>query len=155
RRPASVCRSCPVRSWPDCSWPCCSCPCRWARASAPGLPSVSACRACSCRWFCSWPCEVPPDDRVMTSQYPHLCNNCHPSFYICPLMSAIEKDTPARLHAARKAVDTAMSRDHGRLLGLLSRWQGKPDDAAAEQAFAQLLERSARQRRQRAAQKIA
>ncbi len=70
-------------------------------------------------------------------------------------MSAIEKDTPARLHAARKAVDTAMSRDHGRLLGLLSRWQGKPDDAAAEQAFAQLLERSARQRRQRAAEKIA
>lgn len=69
-------------------------------------------------------------------------------------MSAIEKDTAARLRDARTAIDGAMSRDRGRLLGLLSRWQGKPTDAAAEQALAQLLERSRGQRRQRAAQPI-
>ncbi|MCD9086248.1 ATP-dependent RNA helicase HrpA [Stenotrophomonas sp. SY1] len=70
-------------------------------------------------------------------------------------MSAIEKDTAARLRDARKAIDTAMSRDRGRLLGLLSRWQGKPADAAAEQAFTQLLGRSHAQRQQRAAKQIA
>jgi len=70
-------------------------------------------------------------------------------------MSTIEKDPPARLRAARAAIDGAMSRDRGRLLGLLSRWQGKPADAAAEQAFQQLLERSRAQRQQRAARPIA
>ncbi len=70
-------------------------------------------------------------------------------------MSAIEKDTTARLRDARKAIDGAMSRDRGRLLGLWSRWQGKPADAASEQAFAQLLERSNTQRQRRAAQHIA
>ena len=69
-------------------------------------------------------------------------------------MSAIEKQTAARLRDARKAIDGAMSRDRGRLLGLWSRWQGKPTDAAAEQALAQMLERSREQRRQRAAQPI-
>ncbi|MEN5209060.1 ATP-dependent RNA helicase HrpA [Stenotrophomonas terrae] len=70
-------------------------------------------------------------------------------------MSTIEKDPSARLRAARAAVDGAMSRDRGRLLGLLSRWQGKPADAAAEQAFQQLLDRSRAQRQQRAARPIA
>ncbi len=70
-------------------------------------------------------------------------------------MSAIEKDTAARLRDARKAIDGAMSRDRGRLLGLWSRWQGKPADAAAETAFRQLLEPSRDQRRQRAARPIA
>ncbi|KRG67060.1 DEAD/DEAH box helicase [Stenotrophomonas terrae] len=70
-------------------------------------------------------------------------------------MSTIEKDPSARLRAARAAVDGAMSRDRGRLLGLLSRWQGKPTDAAAEQAFQLLLERSRAQRQQRAARPIA
>ncbi|SBV35544.1 ATP dependent RNA helicase [uncultured Stenotrophomonas sp.] len=70
-------------------------------------------------------------------------------------MSAIEKDTAARLRHARGAIDGAMSRDRGRLLGLWSRWQGKPADAAAETAFNQLLEQSRAQRRQRAARPIA
>ncbi len=69
-------------------------------------------------------------------------------------MSAIEKDTAARLRDARKALDGVMSRDRGRLLGLLSRWQGKPADAATEQSFMQLLERSRAQRQQRAAKQI-
>ena len=69
-------------------------------------------------------------------------------------MSAIENTLPNRLREARTAIDGAMSRDRGRLLGLLSRWQGKPD-AAAEAAFQQLLERSRAQRQQRAARPIA
>ncbi|MBD9536337.1 ATP-dependent RNA helicase HrpA [Stenotrophomonas sp. STM01] len=69
-------------------------------------------------------------------------------------MSAIENQTAIRLRDARKAIDGAMSRDRGRLLGLWSRWQGKPADAAAEQALLQLLERSQAQRRQRAAQPV-
>ncbi|WP_054660269.1 hypothetical protein, partial [Stenotrophomonas pictorum] len=70
-------------------------------------------------------------------------------------MSAIQKDIAVRLRDARKAIDGAMSRDRGRLLGLWSRWQGKPGDAGAEQAFTQLLERSSAQRQQRAATHIA
>ncbi len=69
-------------------------------------------------------------------------------------MSAIETNLPNRLREARTAIDGAMSRDRGRLLGLLSRWQGKPD-AASEAAFRQLLERSCAQRQQRAARPIA
>ncbi len=67
-------------------------------------------------------------------------------------MSAIEKDIAARLRNARQAIDGAMSRDRGRLLGLWSRWQGKPADATAEVAFTQLLEQSRTQRQRRAAQ---
>ena len=70
-------------------------------------------------------------------------------------MSTIEKDLSARLRAARPAIDGGMSRDRGRLLGLLSRWQGKPADAGAEQAFQQQLQRSHAQRQQRAARPIA
>ena len=68
-------------------------------------------------------------------------------------MSAIENNLPNRLREARTAIDGAMSRDRGRLLGLLSRWQGKPD-AASEAAFRQLLERSCAQRQQRMARPI-
>jgi ATP-dependent helicase HrpA len=70
-------------------------------------------------------------------------------------MSAIEKDTAARLREARTAIDGAMSRDRGRLLGLWSRWQGRPADAATEAAFRGLLEQSRGQRRRRAAQPVA
>ena len=66
-------------------------------------------------------------------------------------MSAIEKEGGARLRARRAAIDTAMSRDRGRLLGLWSRWnaqQGKPE---LEQAFEQALAASAAQCAQRLA----
>ena len=46
-----------------------------------------------------------------------------------------------------------MSRDRGRLLGMLSRWQSRPGDADLEQAFAQALQVSIQRRQARAAQK--
>jgi len=64
-------------------------------------------------------------------------------------MSAIEKQLSDRLRARRAAVDTAMSRDRGRLLGLWSRWQGKPGNGQAEQAFEQALAASAAERLRR------
>ena len=43
------------------------------------------------------------------------------------------------LQSARRAVDGALARDRGRLLGLWSRWSGKPDDAALQAAFTDAL----------------
>ncbi|GAB3062093.1 ATP-dependent RNA helicase HrpA [Stenotrophomonas tumulicola] len=48
-----------------------------------------------------------------------------------------------------------MSRDRGRLLGMLSRWQSKPDDAGLAQAFEQALQASVQRRQARARQKPA
>ncbi len=62
-------------------------------------------------------------------------------------MSAI--DTPSA--AARRAIDGALSRDRGRLHGLWSRWQAKPDDASAREAFAMALAASVAAREARAA----
>ncbi|WP_296279803.1 ATP-dependent RNA helicase HrpA [Pseudoxanthomonas sp.] len=55
----------------------------------------------------------------------------------------------AALEQARRSFDRALSRDRGRLQGLWSRWQGKPADAGARQAFEQALQASvaARERR--------
>ena len=55
----------------------------------------------------------------------------------------------AALEQGRRALDRALSRDRGRLHGLWSRWQGKPSDAGARQAFEQALDASvaARERR--------
>ena len=66
-------------------------------------------------------------------------------------MTPIDKTLAARLREHRSAIDGAMSRDRGRLLGLWSRWQSRPDDAAAEQAFTDLLARSRARRAARAA----
>jgi ATP-dependent helicase HrpA len=54
------------------------------------------------------------------------------------------------LEQARRSLDRALSRDRGRLHGLWSRWQGKPADAGARQAFEQALNASiaTRERRQ-------
>lgn len=56
----------------------------------------------------------------------------------------------AVLEQARRSLDRALSRDRGRLHGLWSRWQGKPADAGARQAFEQALTASiaTRERRQ-------
>ncbi|MBP3984586.1 ATP-dependent RNA helicase HrpA [Pseudoxanthomonas helianthi] len=62
-------------------------------------------------------------------------------------MPAIET-TPA---AARRAIDGALSRDRGRLHGLWSRWQAKPGDAKARDAFATALAASVAAREARAA----
>ena len=56
----------------------------------------------------------------------------------------------ASMGAARAAVDGALSRDRGRLLGLLSRWRAAPGEAARQAAFADALARSVATRKARA-----
>ena len=52
----------------------------------------------------------------------------------------------------RRAIDAALTRDRGRLLGLLGKWQAKPVDAALQAAFAQKLQASLGERERRAMQ---
>ena len=66
-------------------------------------------------------------------------------------MSAIDKEGGARLRARRAAIDTGMSRDRGRLLGLWSRWNAQVGKPELEQAFEQALADSQAQRAQRLA----
>ncbi len=70
-------------------------------------------------------------------------------------MSAIDTDLAALLRERRHAVDGALSRDRGRLLGLWSRWQGKPGNPQLRDAFEQALTVSLAQRQARAAQQPA
>ncbi|MUV15705.1 ATP-dependent RNA helicase HrpA [Lysobacter sp. HX-5-24] len=51
----------------------------------------------------------------------------------------------------RRAIDGASSKDRGRLLGLWNRWNAKPGDEAAREAFAVALARSVEARELRAA----
>ncbi len=55
------------------------------------------------------------------------------------------------LQTARRAIDGALARDRGRLMGLWSRWSGKPDDVPAQAAFAEALAASVAAREARAA----
>ena len=55
----------------------------------------------------------------------------------------------ATLEQGRRALDRALSRDRGRLHGLWLRWQGKPADAGARQAFEQALNASIATRERR------
>jgi len=64
-------------------------------------------------------------------------------------MSAIENEGSARLRARRAAIESAMSRDRGRLLGLWSRWTAQPGKPENEQAFEQALAASIAQRQAR------
>lgn len=70
-------------------------------------------------------------------------------------MSAIDTDLATTLREGRSAVDGGMSRDRGRLLGLWSRWQGKPGNVQLRQAFEQALAASQAQRKARAEQQPA
>ena len=65
-------------------------------------------------------------------------------------MSAIEKPHAARLAQQQAAINGAMSRDRGRLLGMLSRWRAKPADAGLAAAFEQALQASVQRREARA-----
>ncbi|KAB7772239.1 ATP-dependent RNA helicase HrpA [Xanthomonas maliensis] len=65
-------------------------------------------------------------------------------------MSAIDQTLAATLRERRRAVDAAMSRDRGRLLGLWSRWQSKPGNTQLREAFEQALAASQAQRQARA-----
>ncbi|GAA4998722.1 ATP-dependent RNA helicase HrpA [Pseudoluteimonas lycopersici] len=52
---------------------------------------------------------------------------------------------------ARRAIDGALCRDRGRLLGLWAKWNAKPGDAALREAFAAKLQVSIAERERRAA----
>ncbi|MCC7096242.1 MAG: ATP-dependent RNA helicase HrpA [Thermomonas sp.] len=56
------------------------------------------------------------------------------------------------IRQARRAIDAALTRDRGRLLGLLGKWQGKPADDALRAAFQSKLAASLGERERRAAQ---
>ena len=59
-----------------------------------------------------------------------------------------DANTPSRLQ--RSAIDAALTRDRGRLLGLWSKMKGKPGDAALRDAFAARLQASIAERERRA-----
>ncbi|NLA69097.1 MAG: DEAD/DEAH box helicase, partial [Gammaproteobacteria bacterium] len=59
--------------------------------------------------------------------------------------------SPASRRPGREDVDGALSRDRGRLLGLLRRWEQAPGDDARRRAFEQALARSVAGREARAA----
>ncbi|MDV3469301.1 ATP-dependent RNA helicase HrpA [Stenotrophomonas sp. C3(2023)] len=67
-------------------------------------------------------------------------------------MSSIEQKAALSLRQKRSAIDAAMSRDRGRLLGMLSRLQAKPADADLAQRFEQAVQVSVQRRQARAAQ---
>ncbi|HZV22214.1 MAG TPA: DEAD/DEAH box helicase, partial [Luteimonas sp.] len=54
------------------------------------------------------------------------------------------------LASARRAIDRALTRDRGRLQGLWSRWNAKPDDVPSKAAFEQALQASVANRETRA-----
>ena len=63
-----------------------------------------------------------------------------------------DKAVNGALKQAQAAIESASTRDRGRLLGLLGRWRRAPADAAARTAFETRLQASVRQRETRAAQ---
>lgn len=66
-------------------------------------------------------------------------------------MDAIGAEGKTASRQARRAVDGALTRDRGRLLGLWSKWNAKPGDAALRDAFANKLQASVAERERRAA----
>ena len=66
-------------------------------------------------------------------------------------MHAIEDHATSASTQARRAIDGALSRDRGRLLGLWSKWKSKPADAALGDAFTLKLQASVAERERRAA----
>ncbi len=65
-------------------------------------------------------------------------------------MTAIKQPDASSLASQQAAIAGAMSRDRGRLLGMLSRWRAKPADAGAAAAFQQALHASVQRRQARA-----
>ncbi len=65
-----------------------------------------------------------------------------PSFEAAPAKAALDR--------ARRAIDSALTRDRGRLHGLWSRWSAHPVDPAAQAGFAQALQTSVAAREARA-----
>ena len=75
-------------------------------------------------------------------------NEC---FLFRPSKPAIDLPAAASPHQARRAIEGALTRDRGRLLGLWSKWNGDPGDAALRDAFAIRLQASLFERERRAA----
>src|SRR5690606_27232015 len=74
------------------------------------------------------------------------------SQYVGPLDANRKPADRATPRTARRAVDAALCRDRGRLLGLLGKWQAHPEDAALREAFQSRLQASVAERERRAAQ---
>jgi ATP-dependent helicase HrpA len=66
-------------------------------------------------------------------------------------MEAIGAEAKSASRQARRAIDGALTRDRGRLLGLWSKWNAKPGDAALRDAFSAKLQASVAERERRAA----
>ncbi len=66
-------------------------------------------------------------------------------------MQPIGPDAKTVSTQARRAIDGALSRDRGRLLGLWSKWKTRPDDATLGDAFTLKLQASIAERERRAA----
>ncbi len=66
-------------------------------------------------------------------------------------MESIGADAKTASRQARRAIDSALARDRGRLLGLWSKWNARPDDAALRDAFTGRLQASVAERERRAA----
>ncbi|MBS0199246.1 MAG: ATP-dependent RNA helicase HrpA [Proteobacteria bacterium] len=67
-------------------------------------------------------------------------------------MSPAETTPRSELNQARRAIDGASTRDRGRLLGLLAKWQAKPNDVSLRDGFTAKLQASINAREARAAQ---
>ncbi|WP_367346767.1 ATP-dependent RNA helicase HrpA [Stenotrophomonas bentonitica] len=65
-------------------------------------------------------------------------------------MTAIKQPAASSFSSQQAAIDGAMSRDRGRLLGLLSRLRAKPADAGVAATFEQALQASVQRRQARA-----
>ena len=63
----------------------------------------------------------------------------------------MEVSAKAASGRARQAIDGALSKDRGRLLGLWSKWNARPGEDALRDAFAAALQRSVTAREARAA----
>ena len=66
-------------------------------------------------------------------------------------MQPIANERQSTPKQARRAIDGALTRDRGRLLGLWSKWNAKPGDGALREAFATKLQASVAERERRAA----
>ncbi|QIL21373.1 ATP-dependent RNA helicase HrpA [Thermomonas sp. HDW16] len=66
-------------------------------------------------------------------------------------MQPIASEQQSTPKQARRAIDGALTRDRGRLLGLWSKWNAKPGDTVLRDAFASRLQASVAERERRAA----
>ncbi|HWS79248.1 MAG TPA: ATP-dependent RNA helicase HrpA, partial [Thermomonas sp.] len=67
-------------------------------------------------------------------------------------MQPIETDARSAPRQARRAIEAALTRDRGRLLGLWAKWNTTPGDAGLREAFASKLQASVAERERRASQ---